>query len=146
MQTSAELSPPYYRNLPPSTLVCSRGQKSVSTSHHNVSFPDIPLPWEIIDRSSGWETPAGSLSWCPVSHLTMFSCLLFSLSISLLHQPSRVPALLKGRPSKTLTGALQQLVVVSWCVICRESPKGRLITWTTMCVDVLFSLTFRRLF
>lgn len=57
------------------------------------------------------------------------------LSISLLHQLPRVPALLRGHPSKLLTQALQHLVAARWYIICRVA-KGALITRTA--VDVTF--------
>lgn len=59
----------------------------------------------------------------------------FFLSISLLHQLPRVPALLRGHPSKLLTQALQQLVAARWYIICRVA-KGTRITRTA--VDVTF--------
>lgn len=64
------------------------------------------------------------------------------LSVSLLHQLSRVPALLRGHPSKVLTRALQQLIAASWCLICRVA-KGMVITLTSICERCFFlSLLF----
>lgn len=57
------------------------------------------------------------------------------LSISLLHQLPRVPALLRGHPSKLLTQALQHLVAARWYIICRVA-KGTMITRTA--ADVTF--------
>lgn len=54
------------------------------------------------------------------------------LSLSLLHQLSRVPVVLRGHPSKVLTWALQQLIAASWCLICRVA-KGTMITRISIC-------------
>lgn len=65
------------------------------------------------------------------------------LSVSLLHQLSRVPALLRGHPSKVLTQALQQLIAASWCVICRVA-KGMVITRTSICSRCSFVPPFSK--
>lgn len=137
LQTSMELSPLLLKSCSINTCLQQGAEETKLSALLTLQhlFPSYS-PSLGDQRQEQWVGNSSRLSLmlpCSPSDSVLMRSLF--LSISLLHQLPRVPALLRGHPSKLLTQALQHLVAARWYIICRVA-KGTMITRTA--VDVTF--------